>query len=115
LEAGLAKYVKLAKGDFIGRGALVTQQESGLSRKLVGFTMTGRGVARAGYPVYCQGQRIGMVTSGGYCPSLEKNAGLALVEVGFSKPGQKVDIEIRGGQIAAVVTSKPLYKREELV
>lgn len=112
LEAGIGRFVKLDKGDFNGRDALAQQKERGLKRKLAGFVLTDRGVARAEYPVLANGRCIGKVTSGSFAPSLDKNLGLALVETEFTGVGQKFDIEIRGKNVAAEVIARPFYKRE---
>lgn len=113
VEAGIGFFVKLDKGEFNGRQALQEQKNNGPKRKIAGFEMTGRGVARAQYPVLAQGRSIGVVTTGSYAPSLDRNLGLALIEAGYAKTGQQIDIEIRGKQVAARVIGKPFYKREE--
>lgn len=112
LEAGIGRFVKLDKGDFNGREALAAQKQQGLKRKIAGFALSDRGVARAGYPVVFDGRIIGTVTSGTYAPTPDKNLGLALVEAEFAKAGQCIDIEIRGKKAAAEVIAKPFYKRE---
>lgn len=112
LEAGVGRFVKLDKGDFNGRTALAQQKEQGLKRKLAGFMLTDRGIARAEYPVLAAGRSIGKVTSGSFAPSLDKNLGLALVDAEFAGVGQKFDIEIRGKNVAAEVIARPFYKRE---
>jgi len=112
LEAGIGIFVKLDKGDFIGYAALAEQKKNGVRRKNVGFVITGRGIARAEYPVMAQGRCIGIVTTGTYSPSLDKNIGLALVEAEFAIVGQQFDIEIRGKKVAAQVIPKPFYNRK---
>jgi aminomethyltransferase len=112
LEAGLSRFVKLDKGEFNGSNALAQQKAKGVARKVVGFVVTGRGIARAGYPVIAGDKTIGQVTTGSYAPTLGKNLGLALIETDFSKAGQIIDIEIRGKKVAAEVIAKPFYKRE---
>jgi aminomethyltransferase len=112
LEAGLSRFVKLDKGEFNGSAALAEQKAKGVARKLAGFAVTGRGVARAGYPVTAAGKTVGQVTTGSYAPTLGKNLGLALIETAFAKTGQIIDIEIRGKQVAAEIIAKPFYKRE---
>ncbi|WP_378954518.1 glycine cleavage system aminomethyltransferase GcvT [Pelosinus sp. sgz500959] len=112
LEAGIGFFVKLDKGDFNGSAALALQKKNGLKRKVVGFIVTGRGIARAEYPVIADGRWIGTVTTGSYSPSLDKNMGLALVEAEFAAVGQEFEIEIRGKRVAAQVIPKPFYKRE---
>ncbi|EGO62055.1 glycine cleavage system aminomethyltransferase GcvT [Acetonema longum] len=112
LEAGLGYFVKLDKGDFNGREVLLRQKEQGLTRKLAGFVLTDRGVARSEYPVIAAGRQAGQVTSGSYSPTLDKNLGLALVETEFAGQGQKLEIEIRGKNAAAEVIARPFYKRK---
>ena len=75
-EAGLDWIVKLEKGDFLGREALVKQKEQGITRKLIGFEVKGRGIARDGYEVFVNGGAAGWVTSGGPAPALNKNIGM---------------------------------------
>jgi len=74
LEAGLGFFVKLKKADFIGREALVSQKEKGLSRKIVGLELMGRGVPREGYPVMSDGKQIGHLTSGAFSPTMKQRA-----------------------------------------
>ena len=107
LEAGLVRFVKLDKGEFIGRGALLAQKESGIARRLVGFQVRGRAVARAGYAVYQNGTRVGTVTSGAPSPSLKRNIGFALLTVSHDKD---VDIEIRGRMHPAEIVKVPFYR-----
>lgn len=106
LEAGLVRFVKLNKGEFIGRDALRTQKERGIARRLVGFQLRDRAVARAGYAVYQHGMRIGTVTSGAPSPSLKRNIGFALMNVVRDK---NVDIEIRGRLHPAEIVKVPFY------
>ena len=112
LEAGIGLFVKLDKGDFNGYAALAEQKKNGVKRKVVGFVVTGRGIARADYPVMADGRWIGTVTTGTYSPSLDKNIGLALVETEFAAVGQQFDVEIRGKNVAAQVIPKPFYIRK---
>ncbi len=116
LEAGLAWVVKLDKGDFVGRDALVRAKETGLSRKLVGFEMTGRGIARHGYPLVASGADagsapIGLVTSGSPGPTVGKNIGLGYVPAALAAIGSAFAVEIRGQAVPAVVVKTPFYKR----
>lgn len=112
IEAGIGKFVSLDKGGFNGRAALAEQKRKGPARKLAGFILNGRGVARAGYPVLCEGRRIGTVTTGSFAPTLDKNIGLALVETEYAKNGQHFAVEIRGKTVSAEVIAKPFIKRE---
>ena len=107
LEAGLVRFVKLDKGEFIGRDALLAQKERGIARRLVGFQLRGRAVARAGYGVYQHGARIGTVTSGAPSPSLKRNIGFAMIAV---SRGRNVDIEIRGRLHSAEIVKVPFYR-----
>ena len=113
LEAGLGWVVKLDKRDFIGRDALLRVKEAGLARKLVGFEMTGRGIARHGYPIVPEGggAPIGLVTSGSPGPTVGKNIGLGYVPAALSAIGSTFAVEIRGQAISAVVVKTPFYKR----
>ncbi len=111
LEADLGWIVKLEKGEFIGREALARQKADGVSRKLVGFEMLGRGIARPHYAMVNGGKLIGEVTSGGPAPSLGKNIGLGYVAVQYAAIGTEFDIVIRGQPVAARVVRTPFYKR----
>lgn len=111
LEADLGWIVKLEKGEFIGREVLARQKAEGISRKLVGFEMTGRGIARSHYPIVKNGKPIGEVTSGGPAPSLGKNIGLGYVVIEHAAVGAEFDIMIRGNPVAARVVQTPFYKR----
>jgi len=113
-EARLGWTVKLGKGDFRGRDALVAIKEAGPSRKLVGFEMTARGIARHGYPIVDgSGERIGEVTSGSPAPTLGKNIGLGYVPSEMAKLGTDLGIEIRGKVVSATIVRTPFYKRSE--
>ena len=103
LEANLQWLVKLKKGDFVGRDALVRQKEAGVQRKLVGFTTTERAFPRHGYPVYVNGERSGDVRSGTMSPSLNIPIGTAYVPTASASPGSELEIEIRGKRIRAMV------------
>ena len=110
-EAGLGWVVKLDAGDFIGREALRAFKKAGLERKLVGFEMTGRGIARHGYPIVANGRPVGEVTSGSPGPTVGRNIGLGYVPLALSKIGTTLGIEIRGKVVDAVVVRTPFYKR----
>ncbi len=113
LEANLGWICKLNKGDFIGREPMLTLKEDGLTRKLAGFEMTDRGIARDGFDVYVGDERVGAVTSASPAPFLKKNIGLAFLPVQFAKTGQEITIDVRGKKLAAVVVPTPFYKREQ--
>jgi aminomethyltransferase len=110
-EANLGWIVKLDKGDFIGRDALVRQQERGVARKLVGFEMQGRAIARDGYEVFLDGAPAGWVTSGGPSPTLGKNIGLCYLPAGCAKPGRAIEVIVRGQPARAVTVTTPFYRR----
>jgi aminomethyltransferase len=112
LEAGLEWITKLDKGTFLGREALVRQQSAGVTRRLVGFEMKERGIARHGYPILSGGKVVGEVTSGTHAPTLGKALGLGYVPVALAAPGTMIDIEIRGQGVAAQVVPTPFYRRE---
>jgi len=112
LEADLEWIVKWQKGDFVGREALARQKDKGVPRKLIGFEMVDRGIARHGYPAYAGGVASDTVTSGSFAPYLKKNIGLAYLPAAFSAPGSEIEIEIRGRRAKAVVVPTPFYKRE---
>ncbi|HME06457.1 MAG TPA: glycine cleavage system aminomethyltransferase GcvT [Bryobacteraceae bacterium] len=111
LEANLAWIVKFDKGDFLGRAALLKRKESGVQRKLVGFEMTGRGIARDGYEVLLDGSPAGWVTSGGPSPTLGKNIGLCYLPAGHAVPGKQIQILVRNQPVDAVTVPTPFYKR----
>ncbi|MDE2180869.1 MAG: glycine cleavage system aminomethyltransferase GcvT [candidate division NC10 bacterium] len=111
LEADLGWIVKLEKGEFIGREVLARQKADGISRKLIGFEMLGRGIARPHYAIAKGNEPIGEVTSGGPAPSLGKNIGLGYVAVQHAAIGTEFDIVIRGSPVPARVVRTPFYKR----
>ena len=112
LEANLGWICKL-KTEFIGRDALVVQKEKGLTRKLVGFEMTDKGIARDGFDVYINDEKVGVVTSGSPAPFLKKKIGLAFVPTEFANVGQAIKIDVRGKHLAAEIVPIPFYKREK--
>ena len=110
-EAALDWTVRLDKGDFVGRTALVAAKERGLERRLVGFEVEGRGIARQGHAVLEAGREAGRVTSGTFSPTFERALGLAYVEKSLAAPGTAVQIDVRGKPVAARVVPTPFYKR----
>lgn len=115
LEAGLGRFIRLDKEDFIGRQALLEQQSRGLPRALVGFEMVDRGIPRSHYEVQVEGRKVGWVTSGGFAPSLKRNLGMALVDaehVPAAGGEGELDIVIREKPLRAKRVGIPFYSRK---
>jgi aminomethyltransferase len=110
LEANLAWIVKLQKGEFVGRNALVAQKEQGLAKKLVGFTTSERAFPRHGYPVICNGEPSGVVCSGTLSPTLNIPIGTCYLPTANAQPGNELGIDIRGKIVKAEVVKLPFYK-----
>ena len=113
-EAGLDRFCKMEKRDFIGRAAVEKARTDGVKRTLVGLEMVDRGIARDGYKVQDEaGHEIGYVTSGSPAPFLKKNIALAYVPPEFSQIGRTLNVEIRGQGTKARVVPTPFYKRHK--
>jgi aminomethyltransferase len=111
-EAGLGRVVKLEKpGDFVGRAALERAAREPLAKRLVGLRVTGRGIARHGYPVRDADGRTGVVTSGSQSPSLGYPIAMAYAAPDDGEPGTMLDVEIREQPVPATVVPLPFYKR----
>jgi aminomethyltransferase len=111
-EAGLGRVVRLDQpASFVGREALRKVAEAGPARRLVGLAMTGRGIARHGYPVHAGERATGTVTSGTLSPSLGRAIAMAYVAPGDAEPGTILDVEIRAARVAAEVVPLPFYRR----
>jgi len=110
LEAGLSWLVKMKKGDFVGRDALLKQKEQGVERRLIGFTTAERSFPRHGYPVFVNGAPSGEVRSGTMSPTLGIPIGTAYVPAESAAEGSALEIEIRGKRIPATVVKMPFYK-----
>lgn len=113
LEANLGWICKLDKDDFIGRDALVNQKQSGVKRKLAGFEVIERGIARDEQDVVVGTQSVGKVTSGSPAPYLKKNIGFAYLPVEFTGVGQEIKIDVRGRLVGGKVVKTPFYKRQK--
>ena len=113
LEADLGWILKLKKERFIGRDPLLRQQTGGVARKLAGFEMIERGIARHGYPVRVDGAPSGVVTSGTFAPFLKKSIGLAYLPAARSTVGSVFQVEIRDRMVSARVVETPFYKRKK--
>jgi aminomethyltransferase len=111
LEADLGWIVGWKKTDFVGADILRAQKAAGVTRKLIGFEMVDRGIARQGYPAFAGDQPIGQVTSGTQTPYLRKAIGLAYLASSHTAAGTEFDVEIRGRRTRARVVPLPFYKR----
>jgi aminomethyltransferase len=111
LEADLGWTIGWKKAEFIGAEPLRRQKEEGVKRKLVGFEVLDRAIARQGYDVYADGHKAGAVTSGTQTPFLKKAIGMAYVPVANAAPGTPLEIDVRGRRVRAQVVPLPFYKR----
>jgi aminomethyltransferase len=111
LEANLGWITKLSKGDFTGRDALAKQKNEGIKRKLIGFEVTDRGIARDEQDIFINGARAGKVTSGSPAPFLKKNIGLGYVPAESANVGAKIEIDVRGKMVGAEIVNLPFYQR----
>ena len=110
IEAGLERNVDMTK-DFLGKPTCAQQLAGGVTRKLMGFEMTGRGIARDGYEIHVDGVKAGWVTSGSPSPTLKKNIGMCYLPVSAAKLGQTMQVIVRGQPVDAVTVPTPFYKR----
>jgi aminomethyltransferase len=111
-EAGLGWVVKLKKGDFVGRDVLVRQKQEGVEKKLIGFEVVGRGIARQGHELHHGEERVGAVRSGSWSPTYEKAIGTAYVPPALAEEGTELEIEVRKKRLPAKVVPLPFYKRD---
>jgi len=113
LEAGLTRWLKLDKGEFIGRDALLAVQSSGgPKRKIIGLEMVDRGIGRDGYEVFSlDGERVGTITSGSPAPFLKTNIAMALVPAAVAESGADVIVQCRANPVRAKQVPLPFYKR----
>jgi aminomethyltransferase len=111
-EAGLDRFCKMEKPEFVGREALEEARVAGIKRTLVGLEMIERGIARDGYRILNNdGREVGYVTSGSYAPFLKTNIALAYVPVEMSEIGRELRVEIRGQGVRAKIVPTPFYKK----
>jgi aminomethyltransferase len=110
LEAGLGWIVDWNKGEFNGRAALAAQKASGIDRRLIGFEMVDRAIARHGHEVYVDGVKVGSVTSGTQTPFLKKAIGMAYLPVAHTGVGTAFEVDVRGRRASARVVPLPFYK-----
>jgi aminomethyltransferase len=113
IQADLGWIVKLEKGDFAGRDVLQREKSEGPPRKLVGFEMVDRGIARHGYPIVDGNEEVGVVTSGTHSPTLKKAIGLAYLPLDKSAQGTEFSVLNRGKETRARVVPTPFYKRSK--
>jgi glycine cleavage system T protein (aminomethyltransferase) len=111
LEADLGWIVGWKKEDFLGADVLRRQKAEGVTRKLVGFEVLDRAIARHGYDVYVESQKAGVVTSGTQTPYLKKSIGMAYLPVLAATSDREFDIDVRGRRVRARVVPMPFYKR----
>ncbi|MBN1271286.1 MAG: glycine cleavage system aminomethyltransferase GcvT [Candidatus Aminicenantes bacterium] len=112
LEAGLSWLIKFKKGDFLGRDALLRQKEDGIKKKLIGFEIEGRGIARPHYPVFIGNNEVAKVNSGTFAPYLKKSIGLTYLPIDHTEIGMEFEVGVRDKRIKAKVVPTPFYKRE---
>ncbi len=110
LEAGLGWLVKLDKGDFIGRDAILEEKRKGITRKLAAFSLLEKGIPRPGYPVLSGGKTVSSVASGAFSPCIGKGIGTAYLPVDIAGIGERIAIRIRNQDIQADVVKPPFYK-----
>ena len=110
-EVGLGWTVTPDRDGYVARGALMSIRDSDLPRKLTGFTLTGRGIARHGHDVYAEGTKIGTVTSGTFSPTLKSAIGLAMVDVAHTAPDTQITVDVRGRMVDGVTARPPFYRR----
>jgi aminomethyltransferase len=115
LEAGLTHWLKMDKGEFIGRDALTkVQADGGPKRKIIGLEMVERGIGRDGYSVFdLDGNSIGQITSGSPAPFLKTNIAMALVPASVAASGSDLLVDVRGNKVRAKQVPIPFYKRSK--
>lgn len=109
LEAGLGRFVKRARGGFVGAEAIERRADAGAARHLAGFVVEGRGFARATYPILHGGAQVGVVTSGGPSPTLGKSIGLGYVPPALAAPGTRIEIGVRDRAVPARIVETPFW------
>ncbi len=113
LEADLKWIVKFKKGDFLGKDVLEKQLAEGLKRKIVGFEVVDKGIARPHYPVFVKGQPVSQVASGTFAPFLKKAIGTVYLPIEATEVGTEFEVGIRDKRVRAKVVPSPFYKRPE--
>ncbi|MDH3745975.1 MAG: glycine cleavage system aminomethyltransferase GcvT [Acidobacteriota bacterium] len=110
-EAGLGWTIKLKKGAFVGSEALARVKAEGIRRRLVGFEIHGRGIARQGHTIWVDDEEVGAVTSGTWSPTVEKALGMAYVPKALAAVGTELEFDVRGRRLQGAVVELPFYKR----
>ena len=110
-EAGLDRFVDPDREGYVAGEALRAIRAAGAGRKLVGFEVVGRGIARHGYPILDGSKQIGEVTSGSPSPTLDRNIGMGYVPTGFAEPGSRLQVDVRGRAVDIEVVNLPFYSR----
>ena len=110
-EAGLERFVYLDSPGYIAAEALRAVRDAGPDKRLTGFRMTGRGIARHGHPILAGGRRIGTVTSGTHSPTLDANIGMGYVDPEYAEPSTAIEIDVRGRMVTAETAPLPFYRR----
>jgi len=109
VESGLGWVVREKSCDFFGKEILLKQKNEGVARRIIAFEMTERAIPRNGYILTVGGKEAGIVTSGGYGPTLDKNIGLGFIDKAYAEPGTEICVSIRGKEKTAVVVKRPFY------
>jgi aminomethyltransferase len=110
IEAGLKRFVKLDKGEFVGRAALAAAVDQGTAERLVGLEVTGKGIIRDHCPILSDGEPVGTVTSGTFAPSLQRSIGMGYLRRELGQPGTPVTVEVRGRRVDCQVAKRPFYR-----
>ena len=111
IEAGLSRFVR-REGGYIGQPVLAAQRENGTERTLVGLAIPGRSAPRAEYAISSEGRKVGQITSGSFSPTLDTSIAMGYVLAGYSDPGSKLEVDIRGRSTIAEVVPLPFYSRD---
>ena len=114
VEAGLTKFIRFEKGEFYGKSRLEEQLRNQTGRQRIGFVLAGPGIAREGYPLYQQGDQIGVATSGNYAPALNRFIGMGLLSMKLV-PVELLEVGVRGRRVAAKIVEMPFYHRKRNV
>ncbi len=112
-EAGLGRFVDLDRDEYVARESLIRLRDAGPARRLVGFDVVGRGIARQGHAIVAGDERVGEVTSGSYSPTLDRAIGMGYVREDLSDPGTPLHVDVRGRMVEAEVALLPFYAERQ--